>query len=244
MPATASNVSDSRNRISSEPVAGTTRADREGGARATVSELQLEPAARRRRSLFAFIAVGLLLWLDLWSKAAVFAWLESGQADLVRDIHGHERYPILGGWLTFMTNRNFGAAFGQLDNIPYLLVGGRSVAALVLAWLIIRAPRGQRAYFVALVLILSGALGNLYDNLFRPLDPGPDRVFGPVRDFIDVYFYSEAWSWDWHFPTFNVADSCISVGAVLLLASGFLSGDQEQQADPKDASGATDDAAA
>jgi lipoprotein signal peptidase len=39
-----------------------------------------------------------------------------------------------------------------------------------------------------------------------------------VRDFIDVYFAR----WDWHFPTFNVADACISVGAVLLLAASFL----------------------
>jgi signal peptidase II len=40
-----------------------------------------------------------------------------------------------------------------------------------------------------------------------------------VRDFIDVYFAS----WDWHFPTFNVADSCITVGAALLLLSGLFS---------------------
>ncbi len=37
--------------------------------------------------------------------------------------------------------------------------------------------------------------------------------FGPVRDFIDVYFSY----WDWHFPTFNVADSAISVGALVLI---------------------------
>ena len=38
-----------------------------------------------------------------------------------------------------------------------------------------------------------------------------------MRDFIDVYFYG----WDWHFPTFNIADSCITVGAILLLLSGL-----------------------
>ena len=47
----------------------------------------------------------------------------------------------------------------------------------------------------------------------------PDRPFGPVRDFIDVYFYG----WDWHFPTFNLADSCITVGAILLLGTGLFS---------------------
>jgi signal peptidase II len=69
----------------------------------------------------------------------------------------------------------------------------------------------------ALVLILSGAAGNLYDNLFMaPRRPG--ARFGEVRDFLDVYFPV----WDWHFPTFNVADACITVGAVLLIASSLL----------------------
>jgi signal peptidase II len=67
---------------------------------------------------------------------------------------------------------------------------------------------------VALVLVLAGAVGNLYDNLFLARE---GETFGQVRDFVDVYFTA----WDWHFPTFNVADSCISVGAVLLFVSSF-----------------------
>ena len=94
----------------------------------------------------------------------------------------------------------------------------RCGAVLLVSWFLLRAPRGQRIYLAALVLILAGAAGNLYDNFFfRPHDHDPSRPFGPVRDFIDVYFAR----WDWHFPTFNVADSCISVGAVLLGLSGF-----------------------
>ena len=53
-------------------------------------------------------------------------------------------------------------------------------------------------------------------NLFARAAGEPLEV-GLVRDFIDVYFGL----WDWHFPTFNVADSCISVGAVLLLISSL-----------------------
>ena len=75
------------------------------------------------------------------------------------------------------------------------------------------------------MLILSGALGNLYDNLFQPIPAAEGRPFGPVRDFIDVYFGI----WDWHFPTFNVADSCISVGAVLLILSGFGAEAEEEE---------------
>jgi lipoprotein signal peptidase len=140
-----------------------------------------------------------LVALDLWSKAAVFAWLEplKRQSALVYDVHGHPRWPLAGEWLTFMLSLNPGAAFGQLESFP-------------------RSPAGRKVFNLALVLVLGGALGNLYDNLFLDL-PHDGRPFGPVRDFIDVYFGV----WDWHFPTFNVADSCISVGAVLLLVSSF-----------------------
>jgi len=206
--------------------------------------LSKTPEERISRRLVAvcFVIVVALIALDLWSKSAVFAWLEGGSAELVYDRHGHERVPLIGDWLTFMTNRNYGAAFGQLDQIPYVLVSGRIIAALVLAWLIVRAPRGQRVYLTSLVLILSGALGNLYDNLFKPLTPAPDKVFGPVRDFIDVYFYVEAWNLDWHFPTFNVADSCITVGACLLLVSGFFGGSKDKAEATDSKPGGADDA--
>lgn len=164
-----------------------------------------------------FVAVGLLVALDLWSKAAVFEFLEDVPEGVVRDAHGHPRYPLVGGaggWLTFMLSRNTGAAWGFLQSHPGILVAGRVVAVLVLAWMCLRTERGALA--VALVLVLSGALGNLYDNLF--LEPDPGQPFGAVRDFIDVYFAR----WDYHFPTFNVADSCITCGAAILLLSGFF----------------------
>ncbi|MFN0006735.1 MAG: signal peptidase II [Planctomycetota bacterium] len=172
----------------------------------------------RRLSISAIIVVA-----DLWSKSAVFAWLEGLQdrGQLVRDMHGHQRHVLLeggDGWLTFMLSRNPGAAFGQLDSFPWFLVLGRGAAALFLVWLIARTPRTRPWFAAALVLVLGGALGNLYDNLFLDF-PDDAHPFGLVRDFIDVYFRV----FDWHFPTFNVADSCISVGAVLLLLSSFKS---------------------
>ncbi|HKX46747.1 MAG TPA: signal peptidase II, partial [Planctomycetota bacterium] len=97
-------------------------------------------------------------------------------------------------------------------------VAGRGIAVLVLAWLVARARPGQALVNAALVLVLAGAAGNLWDNLFQAREAG--QAFGAVRDFISVYFAA----WDYHFPTFNVADSCITVGAVLLLVSGFLPG--------------------
>jgi|LWDU01.1.fsa_nt_gi signal peptidase II len=168
------------------------------------------------------LVVVLLVILDLWSKAGVFAALESA-TDLVRDAHGHSRMHILGegvGWLTFMRSENAGAAFGRFASMPYLLVGGRILAVTFLSVLLWRSPARQLWLSWALVLVLAGALGNLYDNLTRgAFNSGLQKSleFGRVRDFIDVYFGA----WDWHFPTFNVADSCISVGAVILLLSSF-----------------------
>ena len=163
--------------------------------------------------------VAVLVALDLWSKAAVFARLGPplrplASAPVEYDAHGHPRELILGDWLALMTSLNPGMAWG-FDRLPtHVLVFGRCAAVLVLIWLTLRNPRGRRTLTIALVLVLAGAMGNLYDNLFTSSE---GRPFGMVRDFIDVYFSV----WDWHFPTFNVADSCISIGAVMLFASSW-----------------------
>ena len=171
---------------------------------------------------FRFLVVGLLVALDLWSKDAVFArFAPPGDGTLadgmLLDSHGHPRFAVVGEWLTIMLSYNPGAAWGSLGDYPYFLVIGRVIAVLLLAWLVIKTERGQGVMLTALVLVLAGALGNLHDNLF--LEPRGGHPFGSVRDFIDVYFGG---SLDYHFPTFNVADSCISVGAVLLLVSGLF----------------------
>lgn len=186
--------------------------------------VEVPPEPPRARTILLRLSVSAAIVVaDLWTKKAVFAWLERLQdnAELVRDVHGHQRLVLLeggDGWLTFMLSRNPGAAFGQLDSFPWFLVVGRAAAALFLVWLISRTPKTRPWFAAALVLVLGGALGNLYDNLFLDF-PDDSHPFGLVRDFIDVYFRV----FDWHFPTFNVADSCITVGAVLLLLSSFKS---------------------
>ena len=181
---------------------------------------------RRRLPWVRFAVAALLIALDLWSKHAVFAWFNGSPDGLVRDAHGHTRLPLLGNWLALMTSLNPGAAFGKGGEIQQFLVIGRIAAVGLLAWLLFRADRARPVLLTALVLVLAGALGNLYDNLLQDV-PDDGHPFGLVRDFIDVFFTR----WDYHFPTFNVADSCISVGAVLLLLSGFggESGAQDSQ---------------
>jgi signal peptidase II len=192
-------------------------------AAAAPGELEAGDRPRAALLLTRFSWVALLLALDLWSKAAVFAWLQPladrGELPLHENcgLLGDRRYPLCGEWLAFMLSRNPGAAFGKLGDWPWLLVSGRILAALFLGWLIVRTSPRKPWVAAACVLILGGALGNLYDNLLLGL-PHDGRPFGPVRDFIDVYFRFL----DWHFPTFNVADSCISVGAGILVVSGLF----------------------
>ena len=168
--------------------------------------------AQRGIPWIRFLVVLLLILLDQWSKTAVFEWLE-GDVVLDRDRHGHARYPLFAEQFGFMLSLNRGAAFGRFGDFPHILVIGRMVAVAVLAWLLFRAARRPWVNLTAMTLVLAGAAGNLLDNLWWG-GVEADHPYRLVRDFIDVWFLSEAWGWDWHFPTFNVADSCISVGAV------------------------------
>ena len=103
---------------------------------------------------------------------------------------------------------NTGAAFSFLSD-----AGGwqrwmfSSIAIVAAVWIVrlLRQHAKETLFCLALALILGGALGNLVDRI----------AYGYVVDFLDFYWNS------YHFPAFNVADSAISVGAVLLLLDSF-----------------------
>ena len=97
-------------------------------------------------------------------------------------------------YLTYVENT--GAAFGMMQGANLFFIGVSVVLFAGLFWLRGRLPLSSLGAQLALALVAGGALGNLYDRL----------VIGHVIDFLDF----RVW------PVFNVADSCISVGAVLL----------------------------
>jgi len=104
---------------------------------------------------------------------------------------------------------NHGAAFSFLSDASgwqrwFFIVLALVVIGVLVAWLR-RLPAAETRARLGLVLILGGAAGNVIDRL----------VYGYVIDFIDVFYAS------WHWPTFNIADSAISVGAFLLLLDAF-----------------------
>ena len=114
---------------------------------------------------------------------------------------------IVPDFLDFTLVFNTGVAFGLLARLPpswRWLVTVFSLAALVLLCSVaVRiVPEGSRAGRLALGLVFGGAAGNLLDR-WR---------FGAVVDFVHVFWR------DWHWPNFNVADSAITIGVVLLAA--------------------------
>jgi lipoprotein signal peptidase len=151
----------------------------------------------------------ILVVLDLWSKAWVFAFLHA-QAAANNQLHlpesHREPYEVFqsdGLSFELVSWGNTGTIWGLGQNATIPLMVLRCAAVVGLFWFVRNVPRAARLQQFVLGLILAGALGNLYDNFFRA-----DRS---VRDFLH---FSAKWPFAWDFPAFNVADSCITVGAI------------------------------
>jgi len=154
----------------------------------------------KKTSASVWLALSLVMMsLDQWTKHLALDALK---------IEGNELVFIDGIW-NWKLAFNPGSAFSFLANAgPWahwffvvMLVG----VSVVLTVMLGKIPRNQWRDALPYALIIAGALGNLIDR-FR---------FGKVVDFIDWYHR------DYHWPTFNIADSCIVVGAVLLILFSF-----------------------
>jgi signal peptidase II len=140
------------------------------------------------------VLAGTVVVLDQLTKALALERLALGVPVVVAD-----------GWLSLTLVMNPGLAFGLLGTLPtawrWMVAALSVVALLVLARVALRVlPTGGWAGRLAIGLIFGGAVGNLIDR----------GRFGAVVDFVDVHWRG------WHWPAFNVADSAISVGVVLL----------------------------
>ncbi|MBF6148203.1 signal peptidase II [Nocardia nova] len=149
------------------------------------------PAAFPRRLPWLLLIAAVVLAVDLGTKALVVAKMTPG-----------EPISIFGDVVRLTLIRNSGAAFSMATGMTWLL----TLIAVAVVIGVIRIGRTLRSlsWAVGLGLVLGGALGNLVDRLFR--SPGP--LQGHVIDFIAV---TKWW------PVFNVADSSIVCGAILLV---------------------------
>jgi signal peptidase II len=121
---------------------------------------------------------------------------------------------LIGDDIGFALTRNSGSAFSLFQAFTPLL----AVVAIVVAVVLVRAVRRTRdtLMVVGLSLVLGGALGNLIDRLFR----SPGFLKGAVVDFVHVS----------SFPTFNVADSAITIGAIIIVVWAVRTDILEQRA--------------
>lgn len=111
---------------------------------------------------------------------------------------------------------NTGAAFSFLSEAGgwqrWFFAGLAIVISAVIAVWLTRLKKHETLLAVALSLVLGGAVGNLIDRL----------AYGYVIDFLDVYYES------WHWPAFNIADSAITLGVILMLLESFGVGQAKQ----------------
>ena len=161
--------------------------------------MRLEIAAAGRHETWSFKARYLLISLgvlvcDQWSKWLVEAHLPQ-----------HVSQPVVPGLVSLTHIRNTGVAFGLFAAAgrlsATLALAGLGLAALgVVGYYFHRAAPAQSLLLVALTLVLGGAVGNLLDRFLS----------GAVTDFVDVFVGIHHW------PAFNVADSAITIGLVLM----------------------------
>lgn len=150
---------------------------------------------------FDYLLISLAILLaDQWSKWLVELHIPTGTTR-----------PIFSNWLNFIHVKNTGVAFslfathGNLKGTLLLSAMGLG-ALLIIGVYFWRTPKDSRLLLNSLCLILGGAVGNLIDRFSR----------GEVTDFIDVYFRT------YHWYTFNVADSAITIGIVLMSLEMFV----------------------
>ncbi|HWX56782.1 MAG TPA: signal peptidase II [Verrucomicrobiae bacterium] len=155
---------------------------------------------------YHLIIATLVIGLDRFTK-----WLVAERISL------HDSVDVIPGMFRLTHVQNPGAAFGLFSESPsewkVAMLILFSVAALaVVSALLWKNGNAMNATAIALSLVFGGAMGNLWDRV----------VSGRVIDFLDFYVGSHHW------PAFNLADSAIVIGAVLLLSEIFLAPQEEK----------------
>lgn len=146
----------------------------------------------KRNSLFFLVTAAAALVIDQCLKVLVVALMEPGQS-----------VTVIPGVLSITYSTNTGAAFGILKGKGQLLfLAVLVVVVLTVAWLYYSRHREGVWSFIALSLVIGGALGNITDRLFR----------GKVIDFLDLGWW----------PVFNFADVAIVAGVIIFVAGTAL----------------------
>ena len=162
------------------------------------------PAEDRKTFLLALLTGFIFLILDQFTKY----WV-------VKEIPFASRQVVIPGFfnLTYVTNT--GAAWGILSGRYWLLLAISGAVFFAALWFLRHLTDGWKERYYAVLLILSGILGNCIDRVFR----------GAVVDFLQFYIGKYAW------PSFNVADSCICIGVFIYIISTMIRPDRKNDPD-------------
>jgi len=141
----------------------------------------------------------------IWPALVIIIVDQLSKFAVMNSLRIHESVSVIAGFFNLVHVRNRGMAFGFLNRPDinfgfYLLVAASFVAIVFLLIWFIKLKESDPLTVLALSLIMGGAVGNLIDRL----------RFREVVDFLDFYVG------DYHWPAFNVADSAITVGAILI----------------------------
>ena len=154
--------------------------------------------AKKPANLLPWLAIALLIiLLDQFTKTLIIGNFQLGDSRTVTSFFNVVRVHNAGAAFSFLA----GASGWQ----RWFFVGLGTLATGFIVWML-RNHGGQRMFSWALSLILGGAIGNVIDRLLH----------GHVIDFIQLHAAG------WYFPSFNIADSAITVGAVLLILDELL----------------------
>ena len=153
----------------------------------------------KTKYIIFFVTLAAVVLLDQFLKAYIGATMNL-----------HESIPVIDGYFNITYVKNPGAAFGFLANsapeFRSLFLITVTVIAIVLILYFISKNTAKEIFLTfSLSLILGGAVGNLIDRI----------RFGEVTDYLDFYISS------YHWPAFNVADTAISLGALVLIVEIF-----------------------
>ncbi len=150
------------------------------------------------------------LWLVTGVVAAILLVDQASKTAIDRSLQLHQSVSVIEGFLNLTYVRNTGAAFGFLADtpkafrVPFFFLATLLAIGMILVFLY-RADADRPFPIFAFSGILGGAVGNLLDRVF----------YGEVIDFLDFHWQG------YHWPAFNVADSCITLGILGLLLYSF-----------------------
>jgi len=163
-----------------------------------MNDTAMKPAPGYRHAIWFSLAAGIVM-LDQATK-----WLVVDALDL------YQRIPVLPVF-DLVRLHNTGAAFSFLADASgwqnWLFTGVAVIVSIGIVWWLITLPgEGRRVLGLGLALVLGGAVGNIIDR----------ALYGYVIDFLLLHYH------DWSYPAFNIADSAITCGVILILYDGLI----------------------